>query len=68
MPIWVWWVPARVVRASVPSVGVMGSRTLRVSERAMPTSDHWPQLMVVAGRPDACRQVARPSSQALAQA
>ena len=40
-------------RASMPSAGVIGSRTLQVSERATPTSDHWPQLIAVAGRPDA---------------
>ena len=52
----------------MPSAGAMGSRALKVSERATPMSDHWPQLIVVAGRPDARRHATKASSHALAQA
>ena len=54
--------------ASMPSAGVMGSRTSSVSERAIPTSDHWPQLIAVAGRPDARRHATRASTHAFAHA
>lgn len=55
-------------RASMPSAGVMVSRTLPTRACATPTSDHGPQLITAAGRPDARRQVTSASSQALAQA
>jgi hypothetical protein len=54
--------------ASMPSAGEIGSSALKVSERATPMSDHWPQLIVMAGSPAARRQSTSPSSQALAAA
>jgi hypothetical protein len=55
-------------KASMPSAGAMGSRALKVNDRATPMSDHWPQLIVVAGKFDARRHAAKPSSHALAAA
>ena len=49
--------------ASMPSAGAMGSRALKVSERATPMSDHWPQLIVVAGR-SRCPSPRRPRRRA----
>ncbi len=63
-----WSLASTASSASMPSAGAMGSRTLKVSERATPMSDHWPQLIAVAGKPDARRHATRPSSHALAQA
>ena len=64
----VGWLARMASSASLPSAGEIGSSALKVSERATPMSDHWPQLIVVAGNPDARRQSTRPSSQALAAA
>ena len=50
----------------MPSAGAIGSRALKVSERATPMSDHWPQLIAMAGRPDARRHATKASSHALA--
>src|ERR1700742_5121983 len=64
----VGWLARMASGASMPSAGEMGSSALNVKLRATPMSDHWPQLIVVAGKPDARRQSTRPSSQALAAA
>ena len=55
-------------RASMPSAGVIVSRTLPTKAWATPTSDHGPQLITAAGRPDALRHATRASSHALAHA
>ena len=54
-PTWRGCRPAATPGPRCPSAGLMGSRTPSVNERAIPTSDHWPQLIAVAGRPDALR-------------
>src|ERR1700760_3706876 len=64
----VGWLARMASSASMPSTGEIGSSALKVSDLATPMSDHWPQLIVVAGRPEARRQSTRPSSQALAAA
>ncbi|CFR93867.1 Uncharacterised protein [Mycobacterium tuberculosis] len=52
----------------MPSATLIVSRTLPTKAWATPTSDHGPQLITAAGRPDALRHPTSASSHALAHA